>query len=44
MLEGRYTPAYLEKAGANAPKLTDDEYLDFKTQQRSPATTRSLPG
>ena len=25
MLEGRYTDAYLEKAGAHAPKFTDDE-------------------
>jgi beta-glucosidase len=25
MLEGRYTPAYLEEAGADAPKFTDDE-------------------
>jgi beta-glucosidase len=25
MLEGRYTNAYLEKTGANAPKFTDDE-------------------
>jgi beta-glucosidase len=25
MLEGRYTDAYLEEAGADAPKFTDDE-------------------
>jgi beta-glucosidase len=31
MLEGRYTDAYLEKAGADAPKYTDDELRTIST-------------
>jgi beta-glucosidase len=41
MLEGRYTDAYLEEAGGDAPKFTEDELRSPSSSPRTAARRRT---